>query len=135
MTTSNKTQSRVFTINNNTIFTFYRRLLEVMGVFPPVTSLSPSERDLLAKLMEKRYNYKSLSEKEIAVMLFSKSVKEDIMAELKINKMQVLDNALTSLRKKGVVYDRTHKEPNTLAIPFRINADEGMSLIFKFTIE
>jgi DNA-binding MarR family transcriptional regulator len=126
-------ETRKINIIQKEPFIYFRRILEILGAINPVASLTPSEKDLLAKIMEKRSNLSGITESQKAILILGKDGKEIIAKELGYKK-QVLENALTSLRKKKVINDSNNDEINTIIKSLRFNDNEA-TITFTFKLD
>lgn len=124
-----KNTDKIYPIKSKDKYLHFRRILEVMGVLSPISLLSNAERNLLAKLMVLRSNYSTLDEDEIPVVMLSPKNKKEIMEEFKMTGRQVLDNALSTLRRKGALL-KDNKLPDFLII----DEDATLNINFKFDL-
>ena len=82
----------------------------------PKFNVTDGERRVLSMLMFYNDKHRDLDENSRGVLMFSKQFKEKIAEELGISKF-VLENRLSSLRKKGVIKGK--KLTSVLGLYFR----------------
>lgn len=112
--------------SNETVF--YREWLEVLSILPPFSNFSPKERNLIAVLMELNNKYKHLEDKDKGALLLSTPNRKLAMERLKITNVQVFNNLVATVRKKGAL------NGGLLNSLFAVYPSKENELIFKFTI-
>jgi hypothetical protein len=89
-------------INND----YWRKLLEIIDCIKPFSLLEKREKDVLSILLELAFKYKDLDASERSKLVFN--VKKKIMELYKISSIEIINNKLTSLRKKDIILIDKH---------------------------
>lgn len=102
---------------------YFRQVLGLLRGFDPFSKCQPRELDVLAELYYWNYYYRDVPEESRGKLIFDYDTKRAIADYLNIDNA-VLDNSLSSLRKKNIIVGRKiHKT---------FNIDYIKSLIFEF---
>jgi len=105
---------------------FFRQGLEIIRHIPPLNLLSNRELDVLAHLLYYDYLYRDIPEDLREKLVFDYEIRVIIRDSIGISEA-VLNNLITSIRKKGII---TGKK----TISIGLNPDNP-DIIFKFKIE
>ena len=125
-----RTKEKIMIINIHTDErSFYRKALRLLEPFPPFNRLRKRELDVLAELFYYNEVGKSVEYNKRMDMIFSRTVRLDIIKNLDISKDN-LNNNLKELRKKGFI-----EEGNKLTKKLIVRPDHVRELIFRFQPE
>lgn len=83
---------------------YWRRLIDLFDFSTPYGLLDGREKDLLAGLLELNWRYKDIPKKEKFMLVLGASARKEICGKYGMS-MEVLNNKLSSLRRKGVILD------------------------------
>lgn len=77
---------------------FYRQVLEVLKIFPPVSHLRPKEMGILADIMSQNEQLVTFSKAKRKMIIFSKENRKEMQERHNISSA-FLNNILTKLRR------------------------------------
>lgn len=102
-----------------------------MDFMKPFSGLDGREKDVFSELLAYNYKYKDLPKKERNQLIFNASCKREMMVNIGMESIEVFNNKLTALRKKGLI--EKDSEGNFIPEKLANNLTKFDNLIFKFT--
>lgn len=109
---------------------FYRQYLEVIKMISPINQLTNREIDVLSELLKMNNKLKGISDKNKTKIIFDYDSKMEMMSNLKDMSYYSFNNALTKLRKLGII-----DKDNNISKSAMIYPDKVEQITFKFKID